>query len=1133
MGRETIETLAVQIALDDSSFQAGVKNLDRQIGVIDSAFKSSTAGVKNWGISLDGLKSNAQALGDKIGVQKQIVSSYTEQINKAKSALEQNSQKTLDNKSKLDSARAAYEQSAASVGKNAEQTKQLKKELDAAQKAFDSSEKVVLNNNKAVQDYTVKLNGAEAKLKDYESQLSSTNQKIADQTSKVKAAADGLEKYGEKLNKAGEKTSETGEKLTKGITVPILAVGTAATTAGMNFEAQMSRVQAIAGASGDELKKLSDQALQLGADTSFSAMGAAQGMENLASAGFTTSEIMAAMPGMLDLAASSGEDLANSADIAASTLRGFGLAAGDAGHVADVLAKNAAATNAAVADTGAAMKYIAPVAQSAGWSLESVTAAIGEMANAGIKGEQAGTTLRGALTNLMNPSKQQAAAMKEIGFSAYDAHGKMKPLSQIIGELDKKTKGLTDKQKDQKIATIMGTESLSGMQVLLKDGSKGLDTMTAALKSSDGAAKDMAKTMMNNAKGSVEQMKGSLETAGITISKSVAPTITTLADKVTDLANDFSKLPPKTQENIVKAAAFAAAIGPVTVGLGKVTSGIGSVFSATGKTIQGVRDFSLGLKGVGVDSVEAASSALKFGSAVASIGGGPVLLAIGAVAVSIGLIANACINSKSETQKLIETIDAQRDSWNELKESADKAAGADLALVDRNQDLWKELENVTDQNGKVKSAYVDRAKFILGELNTALGTEYTINGNTITQYQDMQKEIDKLIDKKRAEILLDTHKQEYQTALQKIQETESSQAKARIELTKQEQKTAEAKAKMDKFIADGSLSLADYYRGQYNEQLKQLNDKRAAYDKTKSQLLDYYATVGNWEKAAAANTKGNYNEVKATLNSVKLSYSVATGATREQLQQQVMDTQVKLREIKNAFANHAEGVTNEMVTKAAEAARTASDEFLKVGNEAGKGITIGLDSQSNLIYTSGQRAGYRVADGARSIDYAKYGKTAGASFGNGFSAVAFESYNEVFRSFAGGGKASVPQVTPPILKWHASGAYFDRPTIAGISGNVVHGFGEAGPEVGLPLTESVYSEMGKGILRNLRLPEFSSMQQKSVTNITNDSAPYVLQIPVTVQVDGKPAQRKNIILTSSDIAKAQQGKIYTVGQEGS
>ena len=181
-----------------------------------------------------------------------------------------------------------------------------------------------------------------------------------------------------------------------GVTAGMTAAIGASEAVGSEFEAQMSRVQAISGATSEEFAALRDQAIQLGADTSFSASSAAMGMENLAAAGFAVTEIMDAMPGMLDLAAASGEDLASSADIAASALRGFGLEASEAGHVADVLAANANMTNSSVADTGEALKYIAPLARAAGVSLEETAAAIGIMANAGIQGSQAGTTLRGA-----------------------------------------------------------------------------------------------------------------------------------------------------------------------------------------------------------------------------------------------------------------------------------------------------------------------------------------------------------------------------------------------------------------------------------------------------------------------------------------------------------------------------------------------------------------------------------------------------------------------------------------------------------------------------------------------------------------------------------------------------------------
>lgn len=403
-------------------------------------------------------------------------------------------------------------------------------------------------------------------------------------TSDVQTLSSKCESVSKHLQSFSKGVNGLGTKMTLGVTTPILGATAAAINVGNDFEAEMSRVKAISGATGNQFQKLSQQAMDLGAKTAFSSSEAANGMENLASAGFSTSEIMEAMPGMLDLAASSGEDLANSADIAASTLRGFGLAANQAGHVADVLAKNAADTNAAVADTGLAMKYIAPVAQSAGWSLESVTAAIGLMSNAGIKGEQAGTTLRGALTNLMNPSDVAAKSMKSVGFSAYDAQGKMKPLSQIVGELSSKTANLSNKQRDQVIATIMGTESLSGMQVLLKDGKGNLDQMTESLKNSNGAADEMARTMQDNTKSSIEQMTGSLETAGITVQKALAPSIRDAADKVTELANAFGELDSESQKNILKTVGVVAAIGPVLKAISTPISGISKIVGAIGKS---------------------------------------------------------------------------------------------------------------------------------------------------------------------------------------------------------------------------------------------------------------------------------------------------------------------------------------------------------------------------------------------------------------------------------------------------------------------------------------------------------------------------------------------------------------------
>ena len=303
---------------------------------------------------------------------------------------------------------------------------------------------------------------------------------------------------------------------------------------------------------------------------------AAEGMENLASAGFTTNQILEAMPGLLDLAASDNLDLATAADIAASTLNGFGLEASQAAHVADVLTRAAADTNAGITDTGEAMKYIAPVAATMGQSLEEVTAAIGLMSNAGIKGGQAGTTLRSALTRLANPSEKAAELMEELGFSAYDSNGKMLSLKEIIGKLQTSMKGLTEEQQQQAIATIFGQESMSGMLALIAAGPAELEKITKSLEKCDGAAKDMANTMMDNTKGAWDEFTSALEGAGIVIGNTLLPAITKGINKVTDMVSAFNNLNPAVQKNIVSIGSIVAAIGPLMMVGGKVIKSIGS-----------------------------------------------------------------------------------------------------------------------------------------------------------------------------------------------------------------------------------------------------------------------------------------------------------------------------------------------------------------------------------------------------------------------------------------------------------------------------------------------------------------------------------------------------------------------------
>lgn len=673
-----------------SSAVQELKKLERQDSLVDSELNKLRQTAALTGQAMDEQAEQVKFLSAQLQTAKTRADTYKKGMEDMKSSMERAAQEQKNltariqenleaqkqTEDRLKALTPAYQEAQKAIKKAADQygaeseecqkaaqehENAVKAYENAAQKADELRNQLVQLESKQKLANTV-IQQASGQLEEYQTALNNTKADIASLTAELKTAeskavsfGDALQNAGGKMSSAADKAGSVGTKLTLGVTAPIIGIGTAAVNAGNDFEAQMSRVSAISGAYGDDLEQLREQAIELGAQTSFSATESAQAMENLASAGFGTQEIMAAMPGMLNLAASSGEDLASSADIAASTLRGFQLEASEAGHVADVLAKNAADTNAAIADTGLAMKYIAPVAQSVGWSLEEVTAAIGVMADAGIKGEQAGTTLRGALTRLMKPTKDMYESMDDLGISFYDAQGKMKPLSTIVDELQKSTKGLTDEQRDNHLATIFGTEALSGMKVLLGSSKEELDRMTDGLKNADGAAKKMADTMLDNTKGSIEEMNGSLETAGITIQKQLAPWITKGAEKVTELANEFSQLDENTQGTILTMGGIAAASGPVIKGLSGVTGGIGKLVKGTGGLIKDLGKISSAKKAAeaigtigefSVKSVDGVSGLSKVLYKLAS----PVGIAVAATTVLAG-IGIAVYNSMEQAKQ--------------------------------------------------------------------------------------------------------------------------------------------------------------------------------------------------------------------------------------------------------------------------------------------------------------------------------------------------------------------------------------------------------------------------------------------------------------------------------------------------
>lgn len=286
---------------------------------------------------------------------------------------------------------------------------------------------------------------------------------------------------------------------------------------GSDFEEAMSKVQAISGASGEALNALTNKAKEMGATTQFSASEAAEALQYMAMAGWKDQDMLNGIKGIMDLAAASGESLGSTSDIVTDALTAFGLTAKDSGKFADVLAAASSNANTNVSMMGATFKYAAPLAGSLKYSVEDVAVAIGLMANAGIKGEQAGTSLRSTFTRLINPPKAAAAALDSLGISAVNSDGSVKPLMETMIDLRKSFNGLTDSQKAEKAAAIAGQEAMSGFLAIINASDSDFKKLTDSVNASEGAAEKMAATMQNNLGGQLKQFESVTEGIGINI----------------------------------------------------------------------------------------------------------------------------------------------------------------------------------------------------------------------------------------------------------------------------------------------------------------------------------------------------------------------------------------------------------------------------------------------------------------------------------------------------------------------------------------------------------------------------------------------------------------------------------------
>ena len=563
-----------------------------------------------------------------------------------------------------------------------------------------------------------------------EQQLKSLQSTAGSGSAKLLQISNASKKLGDNLTKAGEKLLP--------LTAGIAGLAGAAVKVAADFEEQMSKVQAISGATAEDMQMLEEKAREMGASTKFSAQEAGEAMEYMAMAGWKTEDMVNGVEGIMNLAAASGEELGKTSDIVTDALTAFGMSAKESGRLADILAAASSNANTNVSMLGESFKYVAPVAGAMGYSAEDVATALGVMANSGIKASSAGTALRTLLTNMANPTKTMEKAMTDLGVSLDDGQGNMKSMKEVLQDLrsgfsglkkpeaealkqleqldeqladgtitekkynklldewTKKTYGAEGALKAQAAASLAGKNGLAGLLAIVNTSEEDFNKLSNAIENSEGTAKKMADTMQDNLAGQITIIKSSLQELAISFGKILIPYIKKAVSFIQDLINKFNGMSDAQKGLVLKIAGIVAAIGPALIVLGKLATAISAVTKVM--------------------------STAKFMAFLTN----PVTLAIAAVAgLAAGLYAlkkaydkanNPLFTFKERTKEVKDANDELARSIEESnKQLEDNITQADLNAASA-ENLKNVLDDLIEKEDKTASDK-ERIKDIVEELN--------------------------------------------------------------------------------------------------------------------------------------------------------------------------------------------------------------------------------------------------------------------------------------------------------------------------------------------------------------------------------------------------------------------------------
>lgn len=619
-------------------------------------------------------------------------------------------QKTL--KSEMQAVSSAWDKSTSAEKKAAEQKRILSQQIEAQKKKVEELESVLSKveekygeNSREAESWREKLNSATAEL---------NNMKTA-----LHDIPNGIEQMGTAMQSAGEKLSAMGDALMP-LSAAAAAIGVAAVKTTADFDSSMSKVSAISGATGKDFDALRQKAREMGAETKFSASEAADAFTYMAMAGWKTEEMMSGIDGIMALSAADGLDLATTSDIVTDSLTAMGLTAKDSAHFADVLAAASTNANTNVSMMGETFKYAAPVAGALGFSIEDLAMATGLMANAGIKGSQSGTALRGWLTRLAKPTKESGNAMKALGLSLTNADGSMKSLFQIMLETRGAMSNLTEDQKALYAAMLAGQNGMSGLLAIVNASGDDFAKLDKAVMHADGTAQRMAETMQDNLNGQLTILKSQLSEAAISIGDALIPKIREATSVVQSATDWFNNLSAEEKQLAINAGIATAAAAPLL----KV---MGGFLTVGGKAVENIGGMVKTIQEMG-GVANALNSALGMTSVQLGLVAAPLVILGAAFANANSKITGLDSNLINLKDRISTTAGEIEANGNALQAWTDgvEAVSDNIEYSDRVLEHWrKQLNKCYDANGELKDGMQATAEMALNQLNKAMGSDYS------------------------------------------------------------------------------------------------------------------------------------------------------------------------------------------------------------------------------------------------------------------------------------------------------------------------------------------------------------------------------------------------------------------------